>query len=229
MGGKISTLLLDVGGTLVMPNFERMAGEYAADGVAVSARALERAEAEVRLAIERPDFVRSHADPWLAFMHDIARFAGVSAPPRAAFERLRVYHDTTNLWEHVIEGTEAALRTLAARYRLGVVSNANGTVRKKLERVGLGHFFETVVDSAEEGIEKPDPRLFRVALERLGVRAEETAYVGDIFKVDVVGARAAGILPILIDPRGVHLDKACHRVATLAEVTALLAAHRSLP
>ena len=225
----ISTLLLDVGGTLVMPNFERMADEYAADGVRVSARALERAEAEVRLAIERPDFVRSHADPWLAFMHDIARFAGVSEPPRAAFERLRVYHDTMNLWERVITGTEAALKTLAARYRLGVVSNANGTVRNKLERVGLGHFFETVVDSAEEGIEKPDPRLFRVALDRLGVRAEDTAYVGDIFKVDVVGARAAGLLPILIDPRGVHLDKACQRVASLAEVAAVLSAHRSVP
>jgi HAD superfamily hydrolase (TIGR01549 family) len=225
----ISTLLLDVGGTLVMPNFERMADEYAADGVTVSAQALERAEAEVRLAIERPDFVRSHSDPWLAFMHDIARFAGVTEPPRAAFERLRTYHDTMNLWERVIAGTEAALRTLAGRYRLGVVSNANGTVRKKLERVGLGQFFETVVDSAEEGIEKPDPRLFRIALDRLGARAEETAYVGDIFKVDVVGARAAGLLAILIDPRGVHGDKACHRVATLGEVAAVLAAHPSVP
>ncbi|HSU41709.1 MAG TPA: HAD family hydrolase, partial [Polyangiaceae bacterium] len=169
----ISTLLLDVGGTLVMPNFERMADEYAADGVTVSAASLERAEAEVRLAIERPEFVRSHTDPWLAFMHDIARFAGVNDPPSDAFERLRTYHDTMNLWERVIAGTETALRTLAGRYRLGVVSNANGTVRKKLERVGLGQFFETVVDSAEEGSEKPDPRLFRVALERLGARGED--------------------------------------------------------
>ena len=71
-------------------------------------------------------------------MHDIARFAGVNEPPSDAFGRLRTYHDTMNLWERVIAGTETALRTLAERYRLGVVSNANGTVRKKLERVGLG-------------------------------------------------------------------------------------------
>jgi putative hydrolase of the HAD superfamily len=225
----ISTLLLDVGGTLVTPNFERMAREYAADGVTVTAAALERAEAEVRVAVERPDFVRGHADPWLAFMHDIARFAGISDAPRAAFERLRVYHDTTNLWECVIAGTEAALALLARRYRLGVVSNANGTVRQKLERLKLAPFFETIVDSAEEGCEKPDPRLFRVALERLGARAEETAYVGDVFKVDVVGARAAGLFPILIDPRGVHGDKACDRVATLAEVAALLELRTSVP
>jgi putative hydrolase of the HAD superfamily len=225
----ITTLLLDVGGTLVTPNFERIASEYLVDGVTVSAGVLERAEAEVRLAIERPDFVRSHADPWLAFMHDIARFAGVSNPPRAAFERLRTYHDTTNLWECVIEGTEAALELLARSYRLGVVSNANGTVRQKLERVGLARFFETIVDSAEEGIEKPDPRLFRIALDRLGARPEETAYVGDIFKVDVVGARAAGLFPVLIDPRGVHGDKACDRVAKLAEVAALLVRHPPVP
>jgi putative hydrolase of the HAD superfamily len=218
----ISTLLLDVGGTLVMPNFERMADEYARDGVRVTASVLEQAEARARLAFEHPALEPSQ-DPFFAYMHGIARSAAIAEPPLAAFERLRAYHDTMNLWERVIPGTEAALVALAARYRLAVVSNANGTVRRKLARVGLGHFFELVVDSAEEGMEKPDPRLFRCALERLGARAEETAYVGDIFRVDVLGARAAGLFAILIDPLGVHADKACERVSTLAEVGALLA------
>lgn len=222
----ITTLLLDVGGTLVTPNFERIAAEYATDGVVVAAAVLERAEAETRLASDRGDAVRRHDDVWLAYMSNIAHYAGVATPPLAAFERLRAYHDATNLWECVIEGTEAALEALAERYRLGVVSNANGTVRRKLERVGLGRFFETVVDSAEEGMEKPDPRLFRIALERLGARPEESAYVGDIFKVDVVGARAAGLHAILIDPRGSYAGSACDRVATLAEVGALLARAR---
>jgi len=218
----ITTLLLDVGGTLVTPNFERIAAEYAADGVLVEAGVLERAEGEARLASDRGDGVRRHADVWLSYMLNIAHYAGVERPPVAAFERLRSYHDTTNLWECVIEGTEAALGALARRYRLGIVSNANGTVRRKLERVGLGHFFEIVVDSAEEGIEKPDARLFQLALARLGAQAEHAAYVGDMFKVDVVGALAAGLHPILIDPRGVHADKTCDRVAVLAEVEAVL-------
>jgi putative hydrolase of the HAD superfamily len=222
----ITTLLLDVGGTLVTPNFERMAAEYATDGVSVDASVLERAEAEARLASDRGDGVRRHADIWLSYMLNIAHYAGVERPPEGAFERLRSYHDTTNLWECVIEGTEAALAALSRRYRLGVVSNANGTVRRKLERVGLARFFETVVDSAEEGVEKPDARLFHIALERLGVRPEHSAYVGDMFKVDVVGARAAGIHPILIDPRSVHADKTCDRVAVLAEVAAVLARTR---
>ncbi len=222
----ITTLLLDVGGTLVTPNFERIAAEYATDGVVVAASVLERAEAEARLASDRGDGVRRHADTWLSYMLNIAHYAGVERPPMRAFERLRSYHDTTNLWECVIEGTEAALAALSSRYRLGVVSNANGTVRRKLERVGLARFFETVVDSAEEGSEKPDARLFHVALERLGVRAEHAAHVGDMFTVDVVGARAAGLHPILIDPRRVHADKACDRVAVLAEVEAVLARTR---
>jgi putative hydrolase of the HAD superfamily len=219
---SITTLLLDVGGTLVMPNFERMAAEYAADGVEVSALALERAEAEARLAVDRGTAVRSHSDPWLSFMHGLSARAGVADPPVAAFERLRSYHDTMNLWECVIDGTEAALGQLSRRYRLGVVSNANGTVRRKLERLGLGHFFETVVDSAEEGSEKPDPRLFRTALARLGARPEETAYVGDLFEVDVIGARAAGLHAILIDPSGLRADLPCDRVASLAEVADVL-------
>jgi putative hydrolase of the HAD superfamily len=222
----ITTLLLDVGGTLVTPNFERIAAEYATDGVLVDARVLERAEADARLASDRGDGVRRHADVWLSYMLNIAHYAGVERPPAAAFERLRAYHDTTNLWECVIDGTEAALAALSRSYRLGVVSNANGTVRRKLERVGLGHFFEVVVDSAEEGIEKPDARLFHVALERLGARAEHAAYVGDMFKVDVVGAVAAGLHPILIDPRDVQPDKTCDRVAALAEVAAVLARTR---
>ena len=63
----------------------------------------------------------------------------------------------------------AALEPLRGRFRLGVVSNANGTVRAKLARVNLARFFETIVDSHEEGIEKPDPRLFQIALARMGV------------------------------------------------------------
>ena len=116
----ISTLLFDAGGTLVMPNFRRMADEFARDGVAIEPERLARAEAQARLDFERPDFVRSHpGDIWLSYMHDVARKAEIERPPLAAFERLRAYHDSENLWEQPIAGTEAALTELGARYRLG--------------------------------------------------------------------------------------------------------------
>jgi HAD superfamily hydrolase (TIGR01549 family) len=206
--------------TLVTPNFRRMADEYARDGVAVEPERLALAEALPRLDFERPDFVRSHPDDmWLSYMHDIARKAEVERPPRAAFERLRAYHDSENLWEELIAGTEGALTELGSRYRLGVISNANGTVKKVFARIGIARFFEVIVDSAEVGIEKPDVRVFELALTGMNVRADEAAYVGDVFKIDVLGAHAAGMRAVLIDPHGFHGDKPCPRVKSLTELS----------
>jgi putative hydrolase of the HAD superfamily len=219
----INALLLDAGGTLVFPNFARIADEFARCGAACPADALARAEAGVRFALDRADFIAGTDDTerWTRFMENLARGAGLTDMPAAAFERLKEYHDTHNLWEDVPSDVPAALDALRARFRLGVVSNANGTVRAKLGRLGLGDRFETVVDSHEEEIEKPDPRLFRVALRRMNLRPDETAYVGDMYHVDVVGARAAGLTPVLLDPHGLHLDKPCLRVGSLADVARL--------
>jgi putative hydrolase of the HAD superfamily len=159
---------------------------------------------------------------WLSYMHDIARKAEVERPPRAAFERLRAYHDSENLWEDLIAGTEAALTELGSRYRLGVISNANGTVKKVFARIGIARFFEVIVDSAEVGIEKPDVRVFELALTGMNVRADEAAYVGDVFKIDVLGAHAAGMRAVLIDPHGFHADKPCPRVTSLRELSPML-------
>jgi putative hydrolase of the HAD superfamily len=69
--------------------------------------------------------------------------------------------------------------------------------RRILSEGGLAHCFETIVISGEAGIKKPDPKIFRIALEGTGLRADEVVYVGDT-QEDVDGAIAAGIRPILI-------------------------------
>ncbi|HLY74829.1 MAG TPA: HAD-IA family hydrolase, partial [Planctomycetota bacterium] len=101
-------------------------------------------------------------------------------------------------------------------YRMSVISNANGTVRDKLRRVGLLDFFETVIDSAEEGIEKPDPRIFHAAVARTGARMDQSLYIGDMYHIDVAGARAAGMGVVLLDPAGLHHDKPVRRIAGLS-------------
>jgi putative hydrolase of the HAD superfamily len=139
--------------------------------------------------------------------------------PPAALERLRTYNDAHNLWEHVppdVPGVLLALRRHGCR--LGAVSNSNGSVQRKLTELGLAGSFEVILDSAVEGIEKPDPRLFLRALERMSVQPEHAAYVGDIYHVDVVGARAAGLHPILLDPCGLHSDRSCQRIEHLGEL-----------
>src|SRR5262249_35775684 len=112
------------------------------------------------------------------------------------------------------------LDVLAARgYRMGVVSNADGRVRKLLEEAGLADRLEIVLDSALVGMEKPDPRIFLSASAEIGVPPAGCAYVGDIYEIDIVGARAAGRRAILIGacpaPDGVE------RVEGLAALPAL--------
>jgi len=219
----LTTILFDAGGTLVRPNFQRMADEFGADGVHSTATALADADRQFRVLFEQPGFERPTTDPWRHYLEHLTRCASLSPFPDAACERLRRYHDASNLWEDLMPGTIEALEQLAPRYRLGVVSNANGTVRALMARLGLDRFFDMVVDSQEEGVQKPDPRLFRIGVERMRATPESTVYVGDIFTVDVLGARGAGLSAVLIDPNGLHSDKPCDRIATMLELPALLA------
>ena len=107
--------------------------------------------------------------------------------------------------------------------RLTVVSNANGTLRAHLERLQLARWFDCVLDSCELGVEKPDPRLFEIALERSGARPESTIHVGDLYHVDVVGARAAGLRAVLLDETGLYADADCRRLQSLAELVEAIA------
>jgi putative hydrolase of the HAD superfamily len=72
-----------------------------------------------------------------------------------------------------------------------------------------------ICDSCVEGVEKPDPRFFEIALTRSGARAETTMHVGDLYHVDVVGARRAGLKAILLDAAGLYEGHDCERVSTL--------------
>ena len=72
------------------------------------------------------------------------------------------------------------------------------------------------------GIAKPDPRIFEIALSAMAARADGAFYVGDIAPIDVAGALAAGLTPILLDPLGLQGPSSWHRVAALADVVALV-------
>jgi len=90
-----------------------------------------------------------------------------------------------------------------------VVSNSDGTVEEGLGSAGLREHLHHVVDSAVVGAEKPDPAIFRHALDLVGARPDRTLHVGDLFSVDVLGARAAGLRAVLLDPYGDWDDVDC--------------------
>ena len=221
----IDTVFLDAGGVLVFPNWARVAETLRNHGLITTAEALAAVEMAAKHEVDTRargelDVVRG----WLVFETVFAR-AGVVGPATisAALADLQGYHAAANLWEHVPADVVPALRRLRASGRkLVVVSNANGRMRGALDRVGILPHVDLVIDSHEEGVEKPDPRIFQRALERIGARADATVHVGDLFHTDVVGARAAGLRAVLLDVGDLYGDHDCERVRSLAELADLL-------
>jgi putative hydrolase of the HAD superfamily len=95
-----------------------------------------------------------------------------------------------------VAGWLAVLR--AAGLKLAVVSNWDVSLAEVLERVGLARLLDCVVTSAEAGAAKPDPAVFRLALERLGLEPAEAIHLGDTPDLDLAGAAAAGVEAVLV-------------------------------
>jgi HAD superfamily hydrolase (TIGR01509 family) len=224
----IDTVFLDAGGVLVHPNWTRVAAALAEHGVAADAARLRAAEPHAKLEMDRGSLMARTDDRqrgWIYF-DAVLRHAGITpddASDRALAE-VRAYHAVHNVWEHVGDDVAPALAALRREgVRLVVVSNANGTLRALFDRLDLTRWFDRVLDSHEWGVEKPDPRLFTIALAESGAAAATTVHVGDFFHIDVEGARAAGLADaVLYDAAGLYEDAACTRVRRLEEIAGLV-------
>jgi HAD superfamily hydrolase (TIGR01509 family) len=222
----LETLFLDAGGVLLYPNWWRVSAALNARGVRISPEALARADPPARRELDDMRTIGMTTDAsrgWL-FFDLILKHAGV-APSDAtatALADLHAYHRASNLWEYVPPDVVPALEALKAlRLRLVVVSNANGTLRAHMDRLKLTRYFDCVLDSADEGVEKPDPRFFQIALERSGAARDTTVHVGDLYHVDVLGARSAGLRAVLLDEANLRPDADCPRVRSRADVVRL--------
>ena len=220
----IETVFLDAGGVLCHPSWTRVADAMVRHGAVVTAAALASAEQKATRDIDDATVVGTTDDRargWLYF-NLVLQHAGVeqNAGTDAALAELRDYHRQDNLWEHVEPDVTPALAALRDRgLRLVVVSNANGRLRHLFDRVDLTKWFDHVLDSHEWGVEKPDPRLFQLALEQSRADAATTVHVGDLYHVDVAGARRAGLREgVLFDMAGLYNDVDCPRVGSLAEL-----------
>lgn len=207
----------------MLPNWRRIAGTLAAHGVDVAPEALAAAEPLAKRELDVPNLVRHSNDAqrgW-SYFNLVLQHAGValSEATDTALLELNAYHSAHNLWELVPDDVPEALERLRERVkRLVVVSNANGRLHVVMERLGLARFFDLMLDSQLEGVEKPDPRLFQIGLERSGGRAQTTLHVGDFYWIDVMGARAAGLRAVLLDAAGLYPDVDCPRVLSLGDL-----------
>lgn len=210
----VRAVFLDVGWTLAHPQrsiweiFAALCGE---SGVAVTAVECERTVGELRLQMREhqekafhrgEEYADSDAEFGRMFEQMAALLFARFAVPGSREELNRRFLEafwSENSWVLFPE-VEAALRALKARgLRLGVLSNAPTDLPRFLERLGVTPYLDFAVVSASEGVRKPDRRIFDIALDRAGVPASAAIHVGDMYLEDVVGGRAAGVHPLLIE------------------------------
>jgi putative hydrolase of the HAD superfamily len=222
----IEAILLDAGGVLILPDELAVASALAAVGVQIDRSLLARAH---YAGIHAVDEDATTEVDWKAYNRAYVRELGITGSlaeaAREALDRAFIGMD----WIVVVESSLRALSALASRgLGLAIVSNSDGTVERvlretRLAQVGLGEGAEVVavVDSHHVGVEKPDPRIFEIALEKIGVAADRAIHVGDSVRFDVAGSRAAGVRPVHLDPYGFcSLDDHEH-ITSLAEVMQL--------
>lgn len=144
----------------------------------------------------------------------------------AYFDALFTRFAHPDAWQ-LYADTEETLHQLGQRgFRLGIISNFDSRLFGILEGLGIAPLFDTVIISTRAGAAKPAREIFLQALSSLGVAAEEAVHVGDSYDADVVGARAAGLLPVLLERHPLRAAPP-HDVTirSLAELPAVLDPH----
>ena len=232
-------VLLDVGGIFHLPDQERIRAAFTRAEFTVSVDVLDRAHyaGAATFTVDNHDELDWNAR-WRAYLDAYISACGVPDDESERFLREEVHRHLDSefavgeLWSRIIPGSIDGLRALVATgVHVGIVSNADGSVAQRLAAQeilqvgpGLGVEVACVIDSGVVGISKPDPRIFHLALEAIGVAATDAWYVGDMPGIDVVGARAAELWPIVMDPFDFQPDADYQRVAALAEVAEMVSA-----
>jgi putative hydrolase of the HAD superfamily len=219
-------VLLDVGGVFLVPEHDRIIGALTRAGFSVTVDVLDRAHYEGARQFPMHDDL-DWPSAWREYLEGYITACGV---PDEMREEVHLHLDSefadAALWLRELAGSRDGIRTLAdTGVRLGIISNADGLIGQRLADLeilqvgpGMGVEVECVIDSGVVGVMKPDPRIFHIALDAMDLAAQDTWYVGDMPGIDVIGARKAGMWPVLMDPFSLHLDADYDRTASLDEL-----------
>ena len=224
----LRAVFLDAGNTLVSLDYEVIASRLGAFGHAVAPERVRLAEqgARVRLDVHLgPTASTETVDVFRLYVRYLLDGLGIAweGPVERLADDLRGAKPPYGLWSVPVPEAPAVLTALRARgLRLAVVSNSNGTVADLFRAIGLAEHVHAIVDSGVVGVEKPDPRIFAHAAAALGVRPDEAVHVGDLYSVDVLGARAAGCRAILLDPIGAWGVNDCPKASDLPAAARLI-------
>jgi putative hydrolase of the HAD superfamily len=216
----VRAILLDAGGVLLFPSPGLLLPPLHAAGLEPSLADLQRAHYRAMADCDEPARTAPGTQWWREYLRDFAAACGVPAAQVDAVAGDIVGLTDGFAWTHVGPGVGEALRGIAALdLPVGIVSNATGEVEQALRRLDVcyapgadevlpearGVNVGAVLDSAVVGVSKPDPRIFTLALDALGLPDADRStivHVGDSLRYDVTGALAAGVRPLHLDPHG---------------------------
>jgi HAD superfamily hydrolase (TIGR01509 family) len=213
-------IFFDVGNTLLFPNRAKLLAPIAVD---------KRPTLNAWQALERrtkgefdDELVRGKIDHgfWWTFHTHLLNELG------AFNEDLRdtLVQNTQNSanWDQILPGTREALERIRQQYAIAVISNSDGRISTVLGRCGICDCFASITDSGNVGHEKPHPAIFAAALREMKADPADSLYVGDVYSIDYIGARKAGMDAVLFDVSGAYRGREMPRVESLAELESWL-------
>jgi HAD superfamily hydrolase (TIGR01549 family) len=216
-------IFFDVGNTLLFPNRAKMLAPISRDRHPTLAywQALERrtkAEFDQSVQAGRVD----HGFWWIFHSHLLGELNEDAGIRDTVLRELVKNTQNSANWDQILPGTREALDRIAAKFRIAVISNADGRIDQVLSRSGIVDCFESITDSGVVGFEKPRAEIFEAALKNMNAAASESLHVGDVYSVDYVGARSAGMDAALFDVAGAYRERREPRVESLVQLEAWL-------
>lgn len=229
---KPLAVLLDSGGIFLLPDHRRIVDAFQRAERNVSPDLLD--DAHYRAAARFTTDIDVEADwagCWQQYLATYVEACGVTGDD---IDEVHRHVDSefadAALWVRVVDGCRDGLAALAGTgVRLGIVSNADGMMGVRLRErellqvgPGIGIEVDCVIDSGDVGVMKPDERIFKIALDAMGLEPGDAWYIGDMPAIDAVGASRCGLRPFIIDPLGIHAADEFTAVESLAALALLV-------
>jgi len=220
MKNKIRTIFFDAGNTLIFPDYFLIQKTLDEFGIESTVSKIRTAEYDAMAEAQKVKGAQS----WKVYFGIWLKMAGAQEENiKEIYAGLWERHRQTNLWSLVEESAVETLAELKKRqYKLGVISNSNGSIKELLTNCGLAGYFDLIVDSSEFGIRKPDPKIFEFALNKLKAAPGESLFVGDSYEIDILGAENAGLTAVLFDPLKRFDPLKCTKINELSALLRLL-------
>lgn len=218
MKSPIKFIFFDVGNTLLFPNRDRIHAPLADRGLTPDATVLRNLERTTKNQFDArmvKDGSTDHSFWWMFYTQLLAE---IGLNDDAIRDQLVTNIRQSANWDIIPSGTREHLQIISERYKISVISNADGKIEDVLARCNIADCFQTITDSGLVGVEKPHPEIFRQALQKMNAAPEESLYVGDMYSVDYLGATGAGMQAILMDVPGAYHERGVARVESLEEL-----------